>query len=323
MGGIKLIDAHPDNSISSITYGEKFMRSSPQVGAGFKNWRPIQLANISSDANGNLKGTIKAKSNSEIRSYGIEQYYGNQPDYQNWKAGRFIIDNQSVSYYDYVKKALRNADAHYDPFKEFNDSLSDICNDVITRVDAVQVAIDSNIHLKAQPETLPENIYGTDGEWETYSTPSSDTRIRTALEALRKNVPELVNEAVSLNHEIEGEFRAKLKSAYQKIAKNECKISYVNSNGNSVGLTLHEVINRITAISFDPYHCVEKRWGAKGDEMSSCRDGSVKNEWYEAEFIYRARTTRDYDALMDSNLKELKKLNQSAKVVPLTIEDVL
>lgn len=43
-GRIFMIDAHPDNSLTRQVYDEKkFIVSSPNYGAGFKNWRPFDV----------------------------------------------------------------------------------------------------------------------------------------------------------------------------------------------------------------------------------------------------------------------------------------
>ncbi|MEZ5909105.1 MAG: hypothetical protein R3D31_09940 [Hyphomicrobiaceae bacterium] len=63
-----------------------------------------------------------------------------------------------------------------------------LCSDLKYRVDAVDLAIQAKIHLRPQPERLPNNIYGTEGDWEIYSTPSRDARLKTAFKELRDEV---------------------------------------------------------------------------------------------------------------------------------------
>ena len=59
-----------------------------------------------------------------------------------------------------------------------------LCNDLKDRALFVNLAIKDGIDRKPQPQRLPNNIYGTDElEWETYSTPSRDARIKTAFAA--------------------------------------------------------------------------------------------------------------------------------------------
>jgi hypothetical protein len=61
-------------------------------------------------------------------------------------------------------------------------------------------------------------------------------------------------------------------------------------------------------MSFDPYQCIERRWGARDEnELSTCRDGAVKRAWYEAEQNLRNQIDRTYDAQMDFTLEELRE----------------
>ena len=46
-GRIRYIDAHPDNSLTRGYYDLRFVRASPGMGAGFKNWRPARLVGAS------------------------------------------------------------------------------------------------------------------------------------------------------------------------------------------------------------------------------------------------------------------------------------
>jgi hypothetical protein len=59
-------------------------------------------------------------------------------------------------------------------------------------------------------------------------------------------------------------------------------------------------------MSFDPYHCPERRWAASGSELATCPDNSLKAAWYEAEKNLRNQIDRTYDARMDFTLAELK-----------------
>ena len=52
-----------------------------------------------------------------------------------------------------------------------------------------------------------------------------------------------------------------------------------------MALTIDTVLDRLFALSFDPYHCPELRWGAAAGspELSSCPDNAEKLGWYRAE----------------------------------------
>jgi hypothetical protein len=58
-------------------------------------------------------------------------------------------------------------------------------------------------------------------------------------------------------------------------------------------------------MSFDPYQCAERRWGAANAELSTCPDGPLKQAWYAAEQNLRNQIDRTYDARMDFTLGEL------------------
>ena len=72
-------------------------------------------------------------------------------------------------------------------------------------------------------------------------------------------------------------------------------------------LNLGDIGERLWDLSFDPYHCVEARWGARGSEMASCQDGSTKRAWYQAEQRLRNQMERTYDSRMDFSLDELQR----------------
>jgi len=59
-------------------------------------------------------------------------------------------------------------------------------------------------------------------------------------------------------------------------------------------------------MSFDPYHCPERRWGARGVELETCKDGPVKERWYEAQKYLRNQSRRTYNVKMDFTVDELK-----------------
>jgi len=60
---------------------------------------------------------------------------------------------------------------------------------------------------------------------------------------------------------------------------------------------------RLFAMSFDPYQCVEHRWGDA--EAATCIDAPIKRAWYDGEQTLRNQLERTYDAQMDFTLKEL------------------
>ena len=72
------------------------------------------------------------------------------------------------------------------------------------------------------------------------------------------------------------------RSAYAARAA-ACSIVYLNSDKQPVTLTFDDIVNRLFRLSFDPYQCIELRWGADGSERETCRDGRDSLYWYDEE----------------------------------------
>jgi hypothetical protein len=311
-GRIHYIDTHPDNSLTRGVYGRSFVRSSPGMGAGFKRWRPQRLVGANRDENGYLAGgEIVLAADRDIPDWSDEQVYGNAGDGERtWQRAKFVIDRQGVDYYEFVRKRLAGAGFRYNPIDETREMVRTLCGDAKYRVDAVNVAIKAGIHLRPQPPCLPLNIYGSEGEWEIYSTPSRDARLKTAFKELRDEIARYLSLAATDPDKIDyagGDLKADLARIWRDEAS-ACRFSYERSDKSEVVLDLHELQRRLFALSFDPYHCPERRWGA-GDqsELSTCPDGPVKRAWYEAEQRLRNQIERTYDTRMGFFLRQLRE----------------
>lgn len=325
-GRVHYIDAHPDNSITSGIYSPKFVRSNPRQGAGFKNWRPFKITNARYNGRGEIQsGNIVMARNAEIPEYGTEQFYGTQPDRTSWKNGKFFQNGQEVNYYDYVRLNLAKGNLVINPVQDFREILEDICVATQDRVLAVQAAIDSKISTAAHPSRLPHNIYGTEGEWETFSSPSRDARLKTSFLDLMDQTRSYFTKLADGDPSIEytgTDLKADLREAYKAFTPT-CQVTYQRTNGSSVTLDLEQVRQRLFDLSFDPYHCIEARWGASGDELSTCRDNNNKRQWYAREKWLRNQIERTYDAKMDYSLDQLTGPKPGAGVANPPDVDIL
>lgn len=308
-GRIKYIDSHPDNSLTTGFYGRQFVRSNPGQGAGFKNWRPLRLVGASKDSRGQwIGGTIAGSLNSEIPLFSTEQFFGTHPSSDGWRKGKFKIDEKEYDYYDYVRNRISIGSLKLDPVLEVKQRVYEICEALKDRVEAVQASVTSGINKKDQPGRLPENIYGTSGEWEIYSTPSRDARLKVQYVDLLEQTKKIIDLHKAGDPSVVytgSDLKSDLLNAYVSEA-NSCGIRYFNSDGVSVDLNLEEVRQRLFKLSFDPYHCPELRWGASDPaELQSCRDGSTKRQWYLAEQNLRNQIDRRYDVRMNFDLNDL------------------
>lgn len=309
-GRILVVASHPDNSVTRTTYGPNFLRAKPALGAGLKAWRPVHVDGATRQPDGSLKGgSLKATSNEAIKDFSLEQYIGNTPHPSGeWHYGEFKYAGRTLSYYDYVRRKLAAPNFAYNPLDELRHSMETICGSIHDRKIAVDRATGAKVHQRPHPEKLPPNIFGTYGEWEEYSTPSRDARLKVSFIELRRNIQELVE------HYAEGDpsvrydgdnLASDLWKAFEE-EKNACTMVYRRSDDNRVRLNLGHVMDRLWDLSFDPYHCPERRWGASGAELESCTDDALKTRWYNAQRFLRYQAERTYDVRMDFTVDQLQ-----------------
>lgn len=328
-GKIYYFDAHPDNSLTTGSFSIKFVRSQPGQGAGFKNWRPVRLVGATQNAQGLwLGGRIEAAANKDLPAYGTEQFFGTNGAATDWTQSKFTYQGRSVSYYEYARLKMAKGDLKIRPVDDFRSTLEDLCQSVQDRVLAVDVAIKAGVQNKEHPARLPENIYGTQGEWETYSTPSRDAQLKVSFRDLLDQAdgymkkiaakdPSIVYSGSNLPRELLDVYNAE---------SQRCQMTYTNSAGQGVTLNLEQVRQRLFGLSFDPYHCVELRWGATAGELSTCGDSSTKRLWYSREQRLRNQHIRRYDIKMDFSLDELANpspANGTATPIDIDIQKFL
>jgi hypothetical protein len=308
-GRVLYIDAHPDNTLTMGLYTSKFMRSNPGQGAGFKNFRPLQLVGADYDNGTYVGGRIEAADNRNLPAYGTEQYYGNSPDPGgDWKKGQFVFKGQVTNYFEYVQLKLTNGEPVIDPLLDMKFEVIDICSSLKDRVAAVELARRDGIPLKQHPERLPVNIFGATGEWESYATPSRDARLKTSFVDILNQAQKAIQKyrAGDRTLRYNGSNLAKDLFAVYAQEATSCKFSYTTSNGQSLLMNLEAARQRLFNMSFDPYHCPEMRWGArKPQELQSCTDDQNKRAWFDAERWLRNQTERRYDVRMDYSVDQL------------------
>jgi hypothetical protein len=311
-GRIHYIDAHPDNSLTRGLFDREFGRTVPPMGAGFKRWRPQRLVGAHRADDGTLSGgSIVLAKDSELSDWSDEQFFGTeQPRPPVWTEARFMLDGQNHNFHDYVRLKLAFPGFKYDPIDEARTRVRQLCRDFSYRDASVKAAISDGINRRPQPPRLPNNIYATSGDWETYSTPSRDARIKAGFEQLREEIERFV-EHHDAGRDVLAytgtDLRRDLLATYREEAA-ACAITYVNSVGKPVTLGFNELKRRLFRMSFDPHHCIERRWGADSpDELRSCEDDALKTSWYVAQARLRHQTTRTYGERMGWTLADLKR----------------
>ncbi|MCC6697055.1 MAG: hypothetical protein IT365_15615 [Candidatus Hydrogenedentes bacterium] len=133
--------------------------------------------------------------------------------------------------------------------------------------------VQKNGHIVYPEERRDENIFQALGRWETWSSPSSDVDRRTKYfyladwmdNAIRwyESQPQLVDLTGFEQYEIKSSADlAKAIVAEKNRLFQEKSMTYTNSAGQPVTLTLADIEQRLYDLSFDPNHPPELRWGA-------------------------------------------------------------
>ena len=304
-GTVWLMDGHPDNSLTSKRFGESLSRGSCKSGGGFRRWRRQAV---------DSSGSIVLATNREERFFDSGQ---------SQCQSSYRVDGFDLNYHQWVKRMLASGSVKIDPVSEFGQQLGAFHDALKERVDSVQAAVSNGIHGKAHPSSLPPNIYGAEGEWETYSTPGRDARLRAQVKEMFGFLSMSAEAVARGNHPyLFNGTAAQLVHRYEEVWQDnssKLRISYANSAGLSVALTLSDVMDRLFKLSFDPYHCPELRWG--DTQSTSCQDGSTKRDWYNKEQRLRnvlvpdsrANTTLDWGPLTTPDIhigKLIERLRQ-------------
>ena len=274
-GRIRLIDAHPDKSISKPWFGTKFSKGNKNNGGGFKKWRQIRYTD---------EGKIVRTQNHNLKDYSATDQY----------AKSFSVKGKSgLGYHEYIRLSVASTGARSDPMTEFCYMMQDIYEDIRYRAMAVDVAIQKGCHLKPHPGKLPYNIYGTDGIWEELSTPSRDARLKVAFREFYDTTRQMVLAYEQQDRQMARALAYNFLLKYDELAPKFC-ITYRNSAGKNVTLNFADVNYRLFDLSFDPYHSIEYRWGARGSELASASDGETKKNFYYQEKRLRNSLERVY-----------------------------
>jgi hypothetical protein len=299
-GRVHYMDSHPDFTLSRSVYGAQFGRDLPQLGGGFKNFRPFQIRD----------GRAAMAPNAMISDYSTEQYFGTAAGNANWQAAVFAHDGERSGYYEFIRIRLASGPLKFNPVTELRETLRTLCNDFYDRQKFVERAIEAGIDRKPHPSRLPENIYGSsDALWETYSTPSRDARLKSAFLAVKADLALLIKRFNARDPRIKYsglDLQADLEAVYLREAQ-RCTVVYRTSADQKVVLHLPELARRLFKLSFSPYDCVERRWGAsEPQELAACANTSDKERWYRALQGLRNQVERAYDADMGFTASELE-----------------
>ena len=262
-GTIKLADAHPDQSVTHITFGPKLEVRSRTFSGGFRGFRKV----IVKDGR-----AAWVRDNNALPGYSREQY-------------------EFKDYYGSIREQL--AKITIDPLVAFETYIrEDTYQEALDRLQSVELAWPVG---REHEIPIPPNIYDASGDWENYSSPSRDLRLRLSC----LNIPEQVRyfmrqlrehpENLVTSYKKPEELGQAQLDLKEKLFK-ELSVQYTNSRGQKVTLTLNDLEERLFRLSFDPNHAPELRWGATGEELKTALTSQKRySANYETEQYWRNR----------------------------------
>ena len=309
-GRVRYMGAQPDNTVSYSVYGAQFGQGPVALGGGFKNFRPLKLVGATLRNGHYIGGRIVPARDEEIADFSLEQYRGSGPDASgDGPNAMFQYKGEPAGLFEYVRGTLSGGTYSFDPIQELKLGMDQLCQDLQQRGRAVDAAIDAGLDRKPAPAFIPGNIYASeDKEWEAYATPSRDASLKNRFVQLTMDIAMYV-----LRAQVRGQdyreiwaLKTQMQQAYNEKAA-ACRITYSNSDKVPVSFGFDEAVQRLFAMSFDPYHCVERRWGATSEaELATCRDDESKTRWYQAEQNLRNQVERGYVARARFTLADLE-----------------
>lgn len=271
-GLVHLIDAHPDESLTYRRFDTAFTPGPAHLGGGFKNFRPLR------PAPGDPAGFTRAPAAALPDLDGVS----------GWDPAAWVTpDGRQATYAAWVRAALALPGTGVDPEQELREQIGGVCRAIEERAAAVALAVAAGLPRRPHPPTLPENIYGADGEWEVYASPSRDARLKAQVRELSRLLASS-RQAMSA--------AAQVAIWQDEAARPACQVRYTGSTGAVWTLGLPDVLDRLFSLSFDPYHCPELRWGAPpgSSERGACPDDPQKARLYLDEARLRHRIDRVY-----------------------------
>jgi hypothetical protein len=306
-GRVRYMSADPDMTVNRAVYGAQFGQGGVNLGGGFKNFRPLKLVGATLRNGAYVGGRIVLAADNEIPDFSLEQYQGTDGKGDGPDA-MFQYRDAPVGLFEYVRGSLSGGTYIFDPIYELKAGMDALCQSFQERGKYVDAAIQAGIDKKPEPSALPGNIYASDNdEWEAYATPSRDASLKNSFAQLYVDIMKFIFRVRAKDWPATWDLQKKLQATYNEKA-HACLISYTNSAGKTVSFDFKEATSRLFAMSFDPYQCIERRWGATSDEeLATCKDDETKARWYKAEQNMRNQAERVYVPKARFSIAELEQ----------------
>jgi hypothetical protein len=164
-GSILYVDAHPDESVTRGAYGPQVPNTPQSLGAGFKNFRPLQLVGAERRADGSyIGGHVVLTANEAIADFSLEQYRGNAPDAKESAKddahnAQYRYNNATLAFYEYVRAAMSNGGYAFNPVYEMEVAMGSLCRD------AKEGTAEADARVKAGLANLHADLSKAAAQW--------------------------------------------------------------------------------------------------------------------------------------------------------------
>lgn len=286
-GILMATEAQPDGTIGRRRFWRGsflFEPDTSEVGAGFKQFRPMTYDRVARD--------LVAPDNATL-------------------ARQQMFPRFSTAQYD------GGMDGFYDSMEALiNPRPLDAERLLLSLIDALQESAERRVlsvdtgeqHMREHPGhvvPMPDghDVFETAGPWEDFSTPSRDMRLLIAIDTVL-DVPERLKRAPERFGITDNANVNALVTTIQKKLDSELRartFNYHRSDGSDFKVSLKDIVDRAVAFetAYNPNDCPEVRWGAPlgSDEISTCTRHAppaqrAKLEKYRSWFHTRHRPAR-------------------------------
>jgi hypothetical protein len=266
-GSVFLLDAHPDQTITRIRFSPKLRVAHPRNFGGFRAYRKVIAT-----ARGDIQwhGDNRHQANFGTEQYAFKDFHGDV--------------------------SSRLATVRIDPIAAFDAYVrDDLLRDLLNREEAVQIGWKI---AQERAISIPSNIYNATGDWEAYSTPSRDLRLRLAFLHLPKEIQRHLDLFTTHPDRLKTRYRTREQLGRALLKRKETlfkklSVHYGHSSGEQVRVTLSDIESRLFQLSFDPNHAPELRWGGSGEELGNLAALSPRhNANFDRQQPWRNRLTK-------------------------------
>lgn len=283
-GDIYMMDGHPDGTVTLKTFSYRMSRGSRRSGGGFRGWRQYHVLPLEAPGGAFM---ISRELNRDAEHYSdIDQF-----------RDEYAIAGERVSFQEYVKAHMRSDGPLVRPLPGLERRVDRICQQLDERAWEVNLAQTEGWTIFPHNGKTPRKVFWGTSPWHQRNTAATDIRLRANVAELRTFVREVLdlsrtNDPRLAYQGTDRELEAALVAEFERVAtRSECRPTYVNSLGETIHLELRDVLDRMSRLSFDPYHCPERRWGAPREslELATCIEDDPRIQSYNRQTNLRRR----------------------------------